>query len=243
MTLLEVRGLRVAYGAAEVVAGVDLSVSVGEVVTVLGPNGAGKTSTLRAISGLVPYSGSIRFDGAEIRAIGTGQAVRRGLIHVPEGRRVFSGLTVHENLLVGAGASAGRRPVYSVADVYEMFPALVPLRGRPGWTLSGGEQQIVAIGRALLAAPRLLLLDEPSLGLAPRVTRVVFEALRVVVRTTSVLLVEQNTTLALQLCSRGLVLVNGRVAMEGVNDQLSGRRALLESYLGQSKIAADVDVS
>lgn len=234
--MLQIRDLQVSYGAVHAVQGIDLEVGEGEVVALLGPNGAGKTSTLRAATALEPYRGSITFDGDEIAKLGTERCARRGLIHVPEGRHVFPTLTVHENLQVGTTAARGRAAHYSVDDVYSLFPALVPLRNREGWALSGGEQQMVAIGRALVAAPRMLLLDEPSLGLAPIVVKAVFAALREVSARTPVLLVEQNTTQALAIASRAAAMVGGEIVMSGTAVEMSDRGALLDSYLGQAKV-------
>ena len=231
--MLEVRDLEVSYGPAQALAGVDVDVGANEVVGLLGPNGAGKTSLLRAVSGLVPYTGSVRFDGDDCRVLGVEGAARRGLVHVPEGRRVFPTLTVHENLQVGTTARAGRGVEFSLDDVYDLFPTLTPLRRRAGWTLSGGEQQMVAIGRGLVAAPRLLLLDEPSLGLAPKVSRAVFSALRAVAGRTAIVVVEQNTVLALALCHRASVLAGGRVVLSGAAGELRDRETLIASYLGR----------
>ena len=234
--MLEVRDLEVNYGAVRAVRGIDLDVGSGEVVSLLGPNGAGKTSTLRAITALEAYKGSITFDGDEVSKLGTEACARRGLIHVPEGRHVFPTLSVHENLQVGTTAARGRTPDFGIDDVYDLFPALGVLRGRQGWALSGGEQQMVAIGRALVAAPRLLLLDEPSLGLAPIVTKAVFAALRQVSARTPVLLVEQNTAQALAIATRAAAMVGGKIVMAGTAAELSDRGALLDSYLGQAKV-------
>jgi branched-chain amino acid transport system ATP-binding protein len=231
--MLELRGVAVRYGAVRAVTDLDLDVGAGEVVAVLGANGAGKTTTLRAATGLVPYEGTIRFDGADVAATGVEALARRGLVHVPEGRRVFPTLTVQENLLMGTPARSGRTGGHSVDDVYDLFPALVPLRGRDGWALSGGEQQMVAVGRALVAAPRLLLLDEPSLGLAPIVVAAVYRALREVAATTPMLIVEQNTGAVLDVCHRGVVLAEGRAVLRGTAADLADRRAVLDSYLGQ----------
>jgi branched-chain amino acid transport system ATP-binding protein len=234
--MLQVRGLEVDYGAVRAVRGIDLDVGEREVVALLGPNGAGKTSTLRAITALASYKGSITFDGDEVSKLGTEACARRGLIHVPEGRHVFPTLSVHENLQVGTTAARGRAPDYGIDEVYDLFPALQALRERQGWALSGGEQQMVAIGRALVAAPRLLLLDEPSLGLAPIVTKAVFAALRQVSVRTPVLLVEQNTAQALAIATRAAALVGGKIVMSGTAAELSDRGALLDSYLGQAKV-------
>jgi branched-chain amino acid transport system ATP-binding protein len=236
--MLEMRQVSVSHGAVQAVADLDLDVAAGEVVAVLGANGAGKTTTLRAATGLVPYTGTIRFDGADVAATGVEALARRGLIHVPEGRRVFPTLTVHENLLMGMPARAGRTAGHSVDDVYDLFPALVPLRSRGGWALSGGEQQMVAVGRALVAAPRLLLLDEPSLGLAPIVVAAVYKALREVAATTPMLIVEQNTGAVLDVCRRGIVLAEGRKVLTGTAAELADRRTVLDSYLGQQVLDA-----
>jgi branched-chain amino acid transport system ATP-binding protein len=238
--MLELRAVEVSYGAVEAVRGIDLDVLEGEVVALIGPNGAGKSSTLRAISGLTGFRGSIRFDGIDCRRLSVQGAARRGLIHVPEGRRVFTTLTVHENLLVGTTARRGRADAYGLEEVYELFPALAPLRKRLGGALSGGEQQMVAIGRALVAGPRLLLLDEPSLGLAPKVARSLFGALRKIATRTPLLLVEQNTVMALKVCSRASVIVNGRIVLEGSAAELTDRQALVASYLGEEPAVAAV---
>jgi branched-chain amino acid transport system ATP-binding protein len=167
----------------------------------------------------------------------TDEVARRGLIHVPEGRHVFPTLTVEENLRMGQVAARKRKGGFGFDDVYALFPALVPLRGRDGYTLSGGEQQMVAIGRALVAAPKLLLLDEPSLGLDPVILKAVFGALDEIRRHTPILLVEQNTQQALAICDRASVLVNGRVEMSGVAHELTDRQAMLASFLGQKDAA------
>ena len=231
--MLELTGVQVSYGAVEAVRGIDLQVREGEVVALIGPNGAGKSSTLRAITNVVGCKGSIRFDGSDCRRVSTQGLARLGLIHVPEGRHVFTTLSVHENLLVGTTARRGRRDGYSVDEIYDLFPALVALRKRLGGALSGGEQQMVAIGRALVAGPRLLLLDEPSLGLAPKITRSLFAALAEVARRTPLLLVEQNTVMALKLSTRAAVMVNGRLVLEGTAEELTDRAALVASYLGE----------
>jgi len=237
--MLEVRGLEVSYGAVEAVRGVDLSMDTGDRVALLGPNGAGKTSTLRAISNLVPHRGTIVFDGVDLAKTAAENVTRMGLIHVPEGRHIFPTLTVHENLQVGTVARAGRRGGFDIDDVYDLFPALKRLKATGGWALSGGEQQMVAIGRALVGAPRLLVLDEPSLGLAPVVTRVVFEALAEVAKQTPLLLVEQISTMALRVCTRVFVMVGGRFVMSGPASEMSSRQELLRSYLGQRDEAVE----
>jgi branched-chain amino acid transport system ATP-binding protein len=234
--MLEVSGLRIAYGAVDVVHGVSLSVGASEAVALLGPNGAGKTSTLRALSRLISFGGTVTFDGHDVRGFEPDRLARVGLILVPEGRHVFGPLTVHENLQMGETARAGRSGM-SLDDVYDLFTPLGALRARRGWSLSGGEQQMVAIGRALVAAPRLLMLDEPSLGLAPIIVNAVYSALSQIKSTVPLLVVEQNTTKALELCDRAYVMVQGAVVVEAPAAELGDRRALLDSYLGQQDIA------
>ncbi|MGE0306925.1 MAG: ABC transporter ATP-binding protein, partial [Acidimicrobiia bacterium] len=175
-TLLSVRDLVVSYGNVPAVKGISLEVRDGEAVALLGPNGAGKSSTLRALSRMMKATGSIEFMGQDITGIASDKAARLGLVHVPEGRKLFPPLTAEENLLVGQTARGSRAPIYSLSDIYDLFPLLPALRKRSGWQLSGGEQQMVAIGRGLLAAPRVLRLDEPALGRAPRVGDTVYRA-------------------------------------------------------------------
>lgn len=229
--MLEVTELMVTYGPVDAVRGVSFELAQG-CTTLLGPNGAGKTSLLRALSRLIASRGTIRFDGHDVQRTSAQRLARMGLIHVPEGRRVFPTLTVHENLQVGMTASSGRRAGFTIDEVYDLFPALQPLRQRHGWSLSGGELQMVAIGRALLAAPRLLMLDEPSLGLAPIVTRVVYAALREVTASMPVLLVEQNTAVALELSDHAIVMVGGEFVMSGPREALQDRAGLMATYLG-----------
>lgn len=239
VVMLEIDGLCVSYGSTEALRDVRLSVQDGEVVCLLGPNGAGKTSFLNAISGTAAYQGAVRFDGDDLRGMGIARIARSGLIHVPEGRRVFPNLSVHENLQMGEVARADRAAAFGYDDVYDLFPALTRLRDRMGFALSGGEQQMVAIGRALIASPRLLMLDEPSLGLAPSVTQVVYAALREIKSTTAMLLVEQSTTDALSLADRGCVLAAGRPVLEGTAAELSDRSLIVASYLGQRDALSD----
>jgi branched-chain amino acid transport system ATP-binding protein len=234
--MLDVKNLSVGYDAVTAV--VDLALSVGseECVALLGPNGAGKSSTLKAISHLVAHQGTVEFDGIDITRTSADRIARLGLIHVPEGRRLFSELTVHENLQVGTTARGSRQPTFGIDDVYELFPHLGKLRSTRCWSLSGGEQQMVAIGRALVAAPRLLMLDEPSLGLSPRNVGVVADALLKIKSTTAVLLVEQNTHVALEVADRLYVLSNGTVQMTGTSQEIQDRSTLLDAYLGQRVI-------
>jgi branched-chain amino acid transport system ATP-binding protein len=241
--VLEIRGLAVSYGPVKAVRGIDVDVKKGEVVALIGPNGAGKTSTLRAISGLVPYEGSIIFDGMDCRKMNVESLARAGVIHVPEGRHVFPSLNVHENLQVGTTAGIGRSGGFSIDDVYDLFPPLQALRKRDGWALSGGEQQMVAIGRALVAKPRILLLDEPSLGLSPKFTQAVYAALSQVSERIPMLLVEQNTVMALRHCSRAAVMVGGKLVLEGTADELADREALVASYLGEEPALSGEEVA
>jgi branched-chain amino acid transport system ATP-binding protein len=231
MLMLEVRRLSVSYGAVSAVRGIDLDVGTGEAVALLGPNGAGKTSTLRAICGLAGSRGSIRFDGKSIDRMSADAVARLGLILVPEGRHVFPSLTVAENLQVGMSARSGRRAEFGIDDVYELFPALKQIRRRIGKALSGGEQQMLAVGRGLVAAPRCLLLDEPSLGLSPLVSEAVFSGLQTISTRVGMLVVEQNTSAALTLCGRGYVLVAGHIVLSGSRDELADREEMMAAYL------------
>jgi branched-chain amino acid transport system ATP-binding protein len=241
--MLEIRGLEISYGPVRAVRGVDIDVKIGEVVALVGPNGAGKTSTLRAISGLVPYTGSVRFDGLDCRKVNIEDLARAGLIHVPEGRHVFPSLNVHENLQLGTTAGTGGREGFSIDDVYDLFPPLQDLRKRDGWALSGGEQQMVAIGRALVAKPRLLLLDEPSLGLSPKFMSAVYSALSQVSDRIPMLLVEQSTVMTLLHCSRAAVMVGGKIVLEGTAADLADRETLVASYLGEEPAITGEEVA
>jgi branched-chain amino acid transport system ATP-binding protein len=234
--VLEVDGLRVAHGSVEAVHDVSLRVDAGEVVALIGANGAGKSTTLKAISGLLrPRAGTIRLEGADLAGAPPEAIARRGVAHVPEGRRIFPGLTVRENLLVGTAARrAGAAAVEAtLADVYRLFPRLAERAGQRGWSLSGGEQQMLALGRGLMARPKLLLLDEPSLGLAPKLVREMFETIRTInAAGTTVLLVEQNAYLALQVARRGYVMENGRIALSDDAAALARRDDIRAAYLG-----------
>jgi branched-chain amino acid transport system ATP-binding protein len=236
--MLEVSALSVRYGAVEALRGVSLAVAAGETVALLGANGAGKTTLLRTLSGLVrPAAGTLTFDGADLAVLSAEARVRRGLVHVPERRRIFGGLTVEENLKVAASAWAGAATDLG-ADldrVYAFLPRLKERRAQRGWSLSGGEQQMLAIGRALMARPRLLLLDEPSLGLAPKVALDVFARIAdIAAQGVTVLVVEQNTALALKVAARGYVLETGRVAAAGPSAQLLNDPKVREAYLGRA---------
>lgn len=235
---LEVDAVTVAYGAIVAVSEVSLNVAASEMVALLGPNGSGKTSLLNCISGLVrPRSGGVRFAGSALRP-GTPHAVHAGLIHVPEGRRVIGPLTVHENLLLAGGSShrrRGRDLTAGLDEVYQLFPRLAERRTQPSGFLSGGEQQMLALGRAIIAKPRVLLLDEPSMGLAPVMVDEIYKILRSrqgTLADTAILLAEQSAALALDVCSRGYVLGRGRVVAAGPTQTLS-TSALNELYFGQ----------
>ena len=233
--LLEVEDLRAGYGPVRALHGVDVTVQEGAVAAILGPNGAGKTTTLRALTGMVRTSGRIVFDGRSLAGLSTPRIVRLGVAHVPEGRGTFPALTVDENLRLGAWTRRDAAAVRSDLDeCYGMFPRLTERRGQAAGTLSGGEQQMLAIARALLLRPRLLLLDEPSLGLAPMVTRALFEVLGRVKRErrTTMLLVEQNANLALELADQAYVLEAGRTVLAGPAEQVSADDNVRRSYLG-----------
>jgi branched-chain amino acid transport system ATP-binding protein len=235
--MLDVKNLAVSYDAITAVIDLSFTVGDGECVALLGPNGAGKSSTLKAVSNLVPHGGTVVLAGTDITRMPADRIARSGLTHVPEGRRLFTELTVHENLQVGCTARRDRSPSYSVDDIYDLFPQLQKLRSTRCWSLSGGEQQMVAIGRALVAAPRLLVLDEPSLGLSPLNVGVVADALLKVKGTTAVLLVEQNTRVALEVADRLYVMSNGAIQMSGTSQEMEDRSTLLDAYLGQRVIS------
>ena len=232
--LLAVDRLRVAYGRVTALWDVSFSVSEGEVVTLVGANGAGKTTTLRALSGLLERQGSIRFDGRDIRQARPDEIVEMGIVHVPEGRQLWARMTVEENLEMGAYLSRARtHRAQSLERVYSLFPRLKERRRQPAGTLSGGERQMCALARGLMSVPRLLMLDEPSLGLAPRLVVEVFETLRTLQHDgLTLLLVEQNMRQALELADRGYVLETGRVALSGTSAELRGDPRVQIAYLG-----------
>jgi branched-chain amino acid transport system ATP-binding protein len=236
MALLEVRDLQVRYGEIEALRGVSFSVEAGQVVTLLGSNGAGKSTTLRAISGLTrPASGEILFDGQSIAGRNPEQIVRLGISHVPEGRRVFPGLTVRENIMLGgSNRRAGKAELSREADaMFDLFPDIRAFADALGWTLSGGQLQMVAVARGLMAKPRLLLLDEPSLGLAPVIVQAVFRIIAEIRRRgTTVLLVEQNARMGLSVADYGYVLETGHLALGGKPDELWTNEAIRAAYLG-----------
>jgi branched-chain amino acid transport system ATP-binding protein len=233
--VLELHGLRAAYGPVEALRGVDLEVHAGELVCLLGANGAGKSSTLRAISGLVrPTGGRIVFDGRTITGLEPAAILTAGIAHCPEGRRVFPYLTVQENLVMGAFVRRDRDGI--AADLERVcvhFPILGERRRQAAGTLSGGEQQMLAIGRALMARPRLILFDEPSLGLAPTVVETTFGIIADIRRQgTTVLMVEQNAYLALQMADRGYVMETGRIVLSGAARELMTNEHVRRAYLG-----------
>ncbi|ADH65105.1 hypothetical protein Mesil_3291 (plasmid) [Allomeiothermus silvanus DSM 9946] len=234
MNALEVQGLEVAYGAVRALKGVNLSVGQGEVITLLGANGAGKSTTLRAISGLVrPRAGSITYRGEALTRLSPAQIVRRGIAHCPEGRRVFAGLSVQDNLLLGASGRRDPEIGLDIQRMFTLFPILAERRNQAAGTLSGGEQQMLALARALMSRPTLLLLDEPSLGLAPLVVRSIFATLKELKAAGStILLVEQNVKLALELADRAYVLRTGQVVLEGKAEELRDDARVARAYLG-----------
>ena len=231
--LLEVVGLNVSYGRNRAVQGVDLNVDQGEIVTVLGANGAGKTSLLRALQGVVRAGGTVCLNGRDISTASSAERVRAGLVLVPEGRQIFVSMTVQENLLLGAHLRRDADVPADIAAIYDRFPNLGRRRDNQALVLSGGEQQMLAVGRALLARPRLMMLDEPSLGLSPLLVDQLFDLMGALNRDgLALLLVEQNTVLALDLASRGYVLELGRVSMQGEAAMLAADPALAAAYLG-----------
>ncbi len=237
MALLELRNVSSFYGAVRALEGVSLRVEAGELVTLLGANGAGKSTTLKTISGLVPAAaGDVLFEGRSIARSGPEAIARLGISHVPEGRRIFPGLTVRENILLGASNRRGvpRRQLEEEADrMFGIFPEIQPFAKALGWTLSGGQQQMLAVARGLMAKPKLLLLDEPSLGLAPLIVQNLFATIREI-RTLgmTILLVEQNANMALSVADRGYVLETGHITVEGTPKELLGNEAVRAAYLG-----------
>ena len=233
--MLEVFDLQVSYGAIKALDGISFSVPRRRIVTLLGANGSGKTTALRAITGLAaPGGGRIVFEGREIQGIPTHEIIRAGIALVPEGRRIFANLTVYENLLLGAHLRRDQ-PVLArdLDQIYDIFPRLAARRAQSAGTLSGGEQQMLAVGRALMSRPRLLLLDEPSLGLAPLLVKEVFHLItRLNQQGVTILLVEQNAAAALKIAHHGYVLSTGRVVLEGPGAELSAHPQLQPAYLG-----------
>ncbi len=235
MALLEIKNLYVSYGSIRALHGISFKVEEGEVVTLIGANGAGKTTTLKTISGLLrPDKGQIIYDGVDITRMGADAIVRRGLIHVPEGRRIFAPLTVRENLEMGAFTRKDKHEIEeSMERVFTLFPRLKERVEQPGGTLSGGEQQMLAVGRALMAKPRLLLMDEPSMGLAPILVEEIFEIIREInEQGVTILLVEQNAHMAFSVAHRGYVMETGVIQLEGPASELAENPQVREAYLG-----------
>jgi branched-chain amino acid transport system ATP-binding protein len=235
--MLKVDNLRVAYGHIEVLKGISFSVEMGEIVALIGSNGAGKTTTLSTISGLLrPTAGKISWKGEEIQSAAIENIVASGLAHCPEGRRIFPGLTVRENLLTGTASRRFRKAEVEedLAQVFELFPRLKERIKQGGWSLSGGEQQMLAIGRALMSRPNLLMLDEPSLGLAPIVIEQVFDRILELNKRTGlgVLLVEQNSAMALEIANQAFVLETGTITLSGPAETLAQDPRIREAYLG-----------
>jgi branched-chain amino acid transport system ATP-binding protein len=233
--MLELNGVSASYGSVPAIAGVSITIGAGEAVGLLGANGAGKSTTLRAISGLVKLSsGSITFDGADVAALPPHRIPELGIAHVPEGRQVFPEMSVQENLEIGAYVpKAKAERARTMALVYEIFPRLAERRRQLAGTMSGGEQQMLAVGRGLMLKPRLLMLDEPSLGLAPVMTDVTFEKIGEIHKMgTAILLVEQNVSRALSLVARAYVLESGNVIMHGTSAELAGNKQVQAAYLG-----------
>ncbi|MBE6090769.1 MAG: ABC transporter ATP-binding protein [Clostridium beijerinckii] len=234
--MLKVENINISYGAIHAIHDLSLEVNNGEIVTLIGANGAGKTSTLRAISGLNPIkSGEITYDGKMISNIGAHKIVSYGLSQVPEGRRVFGDQTIEENLLLGAYLRKSKSEIkVSMEEVFTLFPRVKERRKQLAGTMSGGEQQMLAIGRALMAKPKLLLLDEPSMGLAPIVVEEIFEIIKNIRKSgTTILLVEQNANAALQIADRGYVLETGSVVLEGLAQDLLHDDSVRKAYLGE----------
>ncbi|MEO5737890.1 MAG: ABC transporter ATP-binding protein [Variovorax sp.] len=245
--LLEVSGLRAGYGKAEVLTGLNIKAAQGAVVTVIGPNGAGKSTMLNALMGVGPSRGSIRYEGEELAGTTLEQRVRRGIALVPETRALFSSMPVEDNLLLGAFRlynpmrSRTSDAAQDLERVYSLFPRMKERRSQLAGTLSGGERQMLAVGRALMGRPRLLMLDEPSLGLAPLIVKEIFKIISRLRETgVTILLVEQNARAALEVADYGYVLETGEVAVEGPSSQLAADARLIETYLGSGAKAATV---
>lgn len=235
MALLSVENLHVSYGAIRALHGISFHVEKGEIVTLIGANGAGKSTTLRTISGLLLADrGKIAYDGTDITNMGADQIVRMGIVHVPEGRKIFAPLTVRENLEIGAFTRRDKREIEeSIEFVFSIFPRLRERAEQMGGTLSGGEQQMLAVARALMAKPRLLLMDEPSMGLAPILVEEIFNIIqRINQEGVTILLVEQNAHMALSVAHRGYVLETGVIQMEGTAAELRDNPRVREAYLG-----------
>ncbi len=236
--MLEIKSLSVHYGGIHALQGIDLSVPEGKIVTLIGANGAGKSTTLRSIVGLVkPTSGKVLLRDTVISGKATQEIVQMGLVLVPEGRRIFSNLTVEENLMLGAYARSDREGVLKDLDhVYDLFPRLKERRTQKGGTLSGGEQQMLSVGRGLMSRPKLLMMDEPSLGLAPLIVKMIFEIIKQInTEGTTVLLVEQNAKAALEVADYGYVLETGRITLQGKGRDLLMDDRVRKAYLGEAQ--------
>jgi branched-chain amino acid transport system ATP-binding protein len=233
--LLQIRDLHVGYGGIRAVKGIHLDIAPGELVALIGSNGAGKTTTLKTLAGLLkPNSGEIRYDGNSLNGVAAHQRVSMGLALVPEGRGIFARLSVSENLLMGAYSRGNSDEIAAdLTRMYELFPRLHERKKQLAGTLSGGEQQMVAMARALMSRPRLLMLDEPSMGLAPLMVKKIFQTVRdISAQGMSILLVEQNAKLALQVASRGYVMESGTVTLSGTSKELLGSATVQRAYLG-----------
>ena len=233
--MLELEELRVFYGNIEALKGLSLHVNTGEIVTLIGSNGAGKSTTLKTISGtLRPRTGIVRFHGEEIHHVPAHDIVKLGIGHSPEGRKVFSRMSVYENLQMGAFSRVGEKIDDDVARVYDLFPRLKERRTQKAGTMSGGEQQMLAIGRALMAQPKLLLLDEPSMGLSPILTEQIFRIIREInEQGTTVLLIEQNALMALNVAHRGYVIQTGKIILSDTAADLAANPQVRQAYLGE----------
>ena len=236
MAMLEIRDLEVNYGAINAIKKISFDVNQGEVIALIGANGAGKTTTLHTITGLLKAkSGSVMFDGKELTRMPPHKIVEMGMAHVPEGRRVFADMSVYENLLLGAYTRKDKAEIAeSLAGVYKRFPRLEERKGQRAGTLSGGEQQMLAMGRALMSRPRIILMDEPSMGLSPIFVNEIFDIIREVSESgTTVLLVEQNAKKALSIADRAYVLETGSITMDGKAEDLLNDEAVQKAYLGE----------
>ncbi len=234
--MLEVTALQVAYGGINAVKGIDFAVATGEMVTLIGANGAGKTTTLKALTGLLrPLAGHVRYNGADVTALPPHRLVMRGIALVPEGRGIFPRLTVEENLDLGAYSRKDAKAIHEDGErVYALFPRLAERRWQAAGTLSGGEQQMLAIGRAMMCRPKLLLLDEPSMGLAPLVVQKIFATIReIAAGGVTILLVEQNAKLALETCNRGYVMESGVITLHDSAAALLANPRVRRAYLGE----------
>ena len=233
--MLEIKDLYVRYGMIEAIKGISFEVRDGEIVTLIGSNGAGKTTTMHAISGLLkPASGSIKLDGVELTKTANHKIVSMGLAQVPEGRRVFAQQTVEENLLLGSYARKDKDGIQKDLDhVYQLFPRLLERKKQPAGTLSGGEQQMLAMARALMSRPKILLMDEPSMGLSPLLVKEIFHIIQDINKDgTTILLVEQNAKMALAIADRAYVLETGKISLEGTGEELSASEEVRKAYLG-----------